>query len=96
MLLDVGCKINSVVTLKLTSGEEIIATLVEEHADYIKVGKPRVLVNAGQGIGMSSYLITADPDKYVKMNRNTVVVLEPTDKEFATQYTQNTTGLITL
>jgi hypothetical protein len=82
--------------LKLTSGEEIIATLVEEHVDYVKVGKPRVLVNSAQGLAMANYLITSDPDKSVKISRNTVVVLEPTDKEFATQYTVNTTSLITL
>ena len=94
MIIDKGVSINEVVTIKLTSGEELIATLVEERDQFIKVAKPRVLAQGQNGIGMVPYLFTVDPDRSVKLTRATIVVLEPTDKESAAQYTTATTGLI--
>ena len=95
MIIDKGVSAGDVVTIKLTSGEELIANLVEETDKYIKVSKPRVLASAQGGIGMAPYLFTVDPDKEIKLARATVVVLEPTEKESASSYTKATTGIIT-
>lgn len=94
MIIDKGVSIGEVVTIKLTSGEEVIATLVEERTDYIKVAKPRVLTSTQGGIGLAPYLFTVDPDKDVKLQRSTFVVLEPTEKNYASQYISGTTGII--
>jgi hypothetical protein len=94
MIIDKGVSPGEVVTIKLTSGEELVANLVEEHANYIKVSKPRVLTSAQGGIGLAPYLFTVDPDKTIKIAAATVVVLEPTEKESASSYTKATTGLI--
>ena len=94
MIIDKGVSPGEVVTIKLTSGEELIANLVEETDKYIKVSKPRVLASAQGGIGMAPYLFTVDPDKTIKIATATVVVLEPTEKESASSYTKATTGLI--
>jgi hypothetical protein len=94
MIIDKGVSPGEVVTIKLTSGEELIANLVEETDKYIKVSKPRVLASTQGGIGMAPYLFTVDPDKTIKIAALTVVVLEPTEKESASSYTKATTGLI--
>ena len=94
MIIDKGVSAGDVVTIKLTSGEELIANLVEENDKYVKVSKPRVLASAQGGIGMAPYLFTVDPDKEIKLARATIVVLEPTEKESASSYTKATTGLI--
>ena len=94
MIIDKGVSPGEVVTIKLTSGEELIASLVEENDKYIKVARPRVLTSAQGGIGMAPYLFTVDPDKEIKLARATVVVLEPTEKESASSYTKATTGNI--
>ena len=93
MIIDKGVSPGEVVTIKLTSGEEIIATLVEERDNFIKVGKPRVLTATQTGIGMVPYLFTVDPDRDVKIYKP-VTVLEPSDKESASQYTKATTNII--
>jgi hypothetical protein len=95
MIIDKGVSVGDVVTIKLTSGEELLASLVEETDKYIKVSKPRVLANTQSGIGMAPYLFTVDPDKVVKIAASTVVVMEPTEKESASSYTKATTGIIT-
>lgn len=94
MIIDKGVSVGEVVTIKLTSGEELIASLVEETDKYIKVSKPRVLAAAQGGIGMAPYLFTVDPDKAIKIATATVVVLEATEKESAKSYTEATTSLI--
>ena len=93
MLIDKGVSAGDVVTLKLTSGEELIAKLIEETDDYVKLSKPLVLTMAQQGLGMAPYLFTVNPDKEVKVNKATVTVLEASDKGFADQYIQGTTGI---
>lgn len=94
MIIDKGVSAGEVVTIKLTSGEELIATLVEESDKYIKVSKPRVLAAAQGGIGMAPYLFTVDQDKTIKIAAATVVVLEATERESAKSYSEATTSII--
>lgn len=93
MLIDKGITVGEVVTMKLTSGEEVIAKLVEDNNDYYKVSKPMVLSMTAQGIGMAPYLFTVNPDKDIKIFKSNITVSEVTDKQFADSYTQGTTGI---
>jgi len=93
MLIEKGVAEGDVVTLKLTSGEEILGKLVEDGALYIKLNRPMVLTAGQQGLGMAPYLFTANPDRDVRIFKNTVVVFEPTLKEFSDSYIQGTTGI---
>ena len=93
MLIDKGVTIGEVVTIKLTSGEELVAKLVEEQANTYKVSKPLVLSMNQKGMGMIPYLFTVNPDKDIKINKNTIVVIETTESDFANQYLSGTTGI---
>lgn len=93
MLIDKGVTEGEVVTLKLTSGEELIAKLVEDGPLYIKVSKPMVLTAGQQGLGMAPYLFTVSPEKDIKIFKTTITVFEATEKAFADSYTQGTTGI---
>ena len=93
MLIDKGVAEGEVVTLKLTSGEELIAKLVEDGSLHIKLSKPLVVGMSPQGPALMPYLFTVSPDKEIKLSKSTVVVMEATDKQFADQYIQNTTGI---
>lgn len=96
MLIDKGVSSGEVVTIKLTSGEEVIARLEEERDTHVKVSKPMVLTAGQSGLAMAPYLFTVSRDKDVKISKNTVTVLEATDSDFAKQYTQATTGIATI
>ena len=93
MLIDKGVTVGEVITLKLTSGEELVAKLVEETDAYYKLSKPQVIGMGPQGPGLMPYLFTVSPDKEVKLLKTTVTVAEPTDKTFADQFIQSTTGI---
>jgi hypothetical protein len=93
MLIDKGVSPGEVITLKLTSGEELVAKLVEETDTYYKLAKIQVIGMGPKGPGLMPYLFTVDPDKDVKLLKQTVTVAEATDKAFADQFIQSTTGI---
>jgi hypothetical protein len=93
MLIDKGIAAGEVVSLKLTSGEEVIAKLVEETATGYRVSKPLVLSMGPQGIGMVPFMFTVNPEKEINISKNAVSVIVNCDKQFADQYIQGTTGI---
>jgi hypothetical protein len=93
MLIDKGVSEGEVITLKLTSGEEIVAKLVEDGAAYYKLKNPQVIGMGPKGPGLMPYLFTVDPSKEIKLLKTTVTVAEATDKSFADQFIQSTTGI---
>ena len=93
MLIDKGVSEGEVITLKLTSGEEIVAKLVEDSAAYYKLKNPQVIGMGPKGPGLMPYLFTVDPNKEIKLLKTTVTVAEATDKAFADQFIQSTTGI---
>jgi hypothetical protein len=93
MLIDKGAVAGEVVTLKLISGEEIVGKLVEETDKELKLSKPMQLSMSQQGVGMIPFLFTVDPDKELKISKSSVIVICSTEKQFANQYLQGTTGI---
>jgi hypothetical protein len=93
MLIDKGATPGEIVTIKLTSVEEIIAKLVEETAEYYKLNRPMVLTMAQQGLGMAPYLFTVSNEKDVKLAKGTVTIIDATEKEFSNSYLSGTTGI---
>jgi hypothetical protein len=93
MLIDKGVTAGEVVTIKLTSGEELVAKLDSETPTHYKLARPLVLSMGPQGVGMVPYLFTVSQDKIIDLNKSTVTVCVPTMKEAADQYIQSTTGI---
>lgn len=93
MLIDKGMTAGEVISIKINSGEEIVAKLVEETAAGYRVSKPLVLSVGQQGIGMIPFMFTVNPEKEVVINKTSVIAAQVTDKQFADQYTQGTTGI---
>jgi hypothetical protein len=93
MLIDKGVTVGEVITLKLTSGEEIVAKLAAETDSFYKLSRPMVIGMGERGPGLMPYLFTVNPEKEVKLSKITVTVAEATDKTFADQFIQSTTGI---
>jgi hypothetical protein len=93
MLISKGFSEGEVVTLKLTSGEEIVAKLVEDGPLHYKLKNPQVIGMGPKGPGLMPYLFTVNPDTEVKLQKSTVTVAEATDISFAKQFIESTTGI---
>ena len=52
-----------------------------------------VIGMGAQGPGLMPYLFTVHPDKEVKLSKVVVAMAEATDKQFADQFLEATTGI---
>lgn len=89
MTLEVG----KVYTLKLNSGEELIAKFVGEQAGHIMVTDPVSVAPGPKGMGLVPSLFTGNPDQNVSINTNCVAMYVETDDSVRGKYTEATTGI---
>ncbi len=93
MLISKGVTKGEVITLKLTSGEELVAKLSDETDTHYKLSRPMVIGQGPQGPGLMPYLFTVSPDKVISLLKSTVTVAEGTDEGFAKQFLESTSGI---
>lgn len=90
MTLEVG----KIYTLKLNSGEEMIAKVFAEAVGhYITVSNPVSIAPSPQGMGLIPSMFTGNPDQSVTINTNSIAMYCETDESVTSKYVQATTGL---
>ena len=97
MLVVSNFKKGDIVTVKLSTGEEIVARFESSSADELKVVKPTVLtLNPQNGQAMLiAWLMSIDAhnSEPVSIKGNQIVATARTIKSLADSYTQSTTGI---
>jgi hypothetical protein len=93
MIIEQPFKANDTVTIKTTSGDEIVARFVQEDSTTITILKPLALMATPQGIGLGPFAFTVDPDAKLKLNKSTVVFVAKTESQMAGQYMASTSGI---
>jgi hypothetical protein len=86
MLIEKGVTSGDVVTIKLTSGEELVARLDSETDTFVKLTKTMGLTAGPNGLAMVPYLFTVEQDKVISLNKNTITVIAETMKDAGRQY----------
>jgi len=82
------------ITIKLMSGEEVVARLEEDQEDKLLVAKPRAIVNIpNKGIGLGPFVFTISQTASVEIFKKNVVCYAETEGGMARQYTEGTSGL---
>lgn len=82
-----------IVTIKLTSAEELIARLEADEPTCLRISRPMTLSYSPQGVALTPWLITADNDTNLEIKKERVMVMTTTMKQAADQYIQGTTGI---
>ena len=95
MLIETPYKIGDTVSLKLSSGEEIVGRLDAEDETYYTLRKPMVLIAQPEGLGLAPYMYSVSPDRKFMIRTNSVSCLSKTQEEISKQYTKTTTGIVT-
>ena len=97
MLVVSNFKKGDIVTVKLSTGEEIVARFESFNMDELKVVKPTVLtLNPQNGQAMLiAWLMSIDAhnSEPVSIKGNQIVATARTIKSLADSYTQSTTGI---
>lgn len=95
MLLDIK-KDGDVISLKMSSGEELIGVYITDDATSYTIDRP-VCLNVGpKGTpALVPYLMTVSPDRArnLKFNKSLIVTVANTDKELADQYSSALSGI---
>lgn len=93
MIIDVPYKQNDVVSIKFSSGEEIVTKLIQQDSTSVTVSKPLSLTATQQGMGLTPFMFTVDPEANFKLNSSAIMCITKTQEEMAKNYIQSTTGL---
>lgn len=87
-------KSGDIMTFKLVTAEEVIARVEQETPTHYYLKTPMTLSYTQQGVGMTPWLITADKDTSIEIEKTRVLATTPTMKQAADQYVQGTAGII--
>lgn len=85
---------NDVVSLKLTTGEEVIGRFDSENDSIIILNKPLSFVMAEQGLSLGPFMISANKDDKITISKLTVIAIIKTNELIAKQYLKQSTGLV--
>lgn len=86
---------NEVYTFKLTSGEEVISKVIGFDGEYAQLEEPLSIAPNPQGMGLMPSMFTAERDKIVLLNTNTVTMFCITADPIRIKYIEATTGITT-
>ena len=92
MLLQKPLTTNDVVSIKLVSGEELIARFQSESDTHLVVSKVSAVGANQNGMGLMPWIVSANTDE-LKLNKQTVVAYAPTEKEIASKFTEMTSSI---
>lgn len=92
MLIQKPISANDIVTIKLLTGEEVMATLINNDGDTITVKKPSTIASNGQGMGIVPWMMTSRTES-VEINKTAVIAMALTEEEIAKAYTETTSSI---
>ena len=84
---------NTVYTIKLGTGEELVAKIVEIKEDHMIIHHPISTVLSPQGLQMMPTLFSADQDKTVRLNNHSWTMIAEPREDVRDSWIQATTGI---
>jgi hypothetical protein len=86
-------KTDTIYTFKITTGEEIVAKLIEITDSHMILQNPILTVLSPQGLQMMPALFSANPDKMVRLNIHSCAMIADTRDDVRNSWIQATTGI---
>ena len=93
MLIETPYTNGDVVSIKLSSGEEMIARLDSENDTNVIVSKPYILIAAQNGMALAPHMFTVTPDTKIKLKINNIICVVKSAKDASDMYIKQSTGL---
>ena len=94
MIIEAPYKNGDVVSVKLSSGEEMVARLEDENSTHTTLRHPLMLVAGQNGAGLAPFMFTVDPKAKFKIQNSNIICVVKTEKDAAKMYTEATTGIL--
>ena len=84
---------NEIYTIKLGTGEEIVARVISHDAQGLTIENPILCVLSPQGLQMMPGLFSANMDKNVRLNSSSWAMIADTRDDVRNSWIQATTGI---
>ena len=79
-------KEGNIITLKLASGEEVIAKFKSLNSDYISIEKALVLMQGPKGLAFGTFFSTADQNEPINICRNKITSIANINDKIKAEY----------
>jgi hypothetical protein len=79
-------KENEIITIKLSSGEEILCKFLSATENHITVEKGLVLMQGPQGVALGTFFSTADPEKPITVAQQNITATANINPKLKDQY----------
>jgi len=86
---------DKIATLKLVTGEEIIAKVTDHTKEKITIHKPLVIMMSQQGLAFGTFVPTMDQSKGIEIDINNVVVIGYANEKVVNEYNNATSTIKT-
>ena len=95
MIIETPYKVGDTVSIKLTSGEEVVARYKEDKNNAMVLSKPLMVTATQKGLGLAPFMFTIGTDATVSIDNSKVVCVVKTQDDMSKQYITSTTGITT-
>lgn len=84
---------NEIYSIKLNTGEEVVARIKEINVDHMIIEHPILTVISPQGLQMMPGLFSANMDKTVRLNNSSWAMIAEAREDVQNSWIQATTGI---
>ena len=74
------------ISIKLMSGEEVVARLIKDTERHLMIQRPMAIVNLSSGIGLGPFMFTTPKFGEMPINKGNIVTYVKTEVAFAKKY----------
>ena len=94
MLITKPIQLNDIVSIKMVSGEEVLAKVTEMTDSSVTVSNPLILTQTSSGgIAAIPFVVTTDKTDGIVFSRSHIITMLLTSKTFTDQFIKITTGI---
>jgi len=86
-------RIGHTVSMKLTSGDEVVGKVSGQTAEGLTISKPVILAASREGLQMVPFMMTASPDGDFLFKAQHVMCVATTSDQVSDAYLESTTGI---
>jgi hypothetical protein len=86
-------RIGHTVSMKLTSGDEVVGKVAGQTAEGLTISKPVILAASREGLQMVPFMMTASPDGDFLFKAHNIMCVATTADQVADAYLESTTGI---
>jgi hypothetical protein len=77
---------DKIVTIKMSTGEEVVAKIKEQDSDTIMLDRPVVIMISQQGLAFGAFIPTMDNTDGVPINKSDIVSIGPCLEKVSAEY----------